>query len=559
MLSSISVLTVPDYIVVVAYLILTIWIGLKVGSKVKTGEDFFLGGRRLPWWAIGASLVATDIGGTDIIGAGGLAYRHGLAVANFEWIGCVPAMIVGAFVFIPFFYRTGVYTVPEFLERRYSGGVRSVIGVCWLIFMACNLGVMLLASGKMMSTVFGWDPLICILITAALVGFYTCTGGLEAVVYTDVLQCVIMIAGCLLILVLGLVRVGGVDNLMTKLREAEIRESANTSSTSGATSDSTATATDAEASTDPNDPQSVTDRAVATDEEIRRTQLILPLDTKTPFPWAGIYFGLALILSPAYWIGNQAIVQRSLGARSEFEAKASYVWGALLKNVIPLIVAIPGLIAVALLPDLKDGDMAVPALVGHVLPAGARGLFVAAFLAALMSSVDSYLNSAATLVSHDFYRRFINPSVSDQAILRVGRITTVVLVIWAIGFAMALAQLQDGSGVYTVFQTLMSFFQGPAFAILLTGIFWRRATATAALIALCSGIATAVGLFLCNQPYFLAAVGWEPLFRIADPFLYYSIWSFLVTIVLMFLISPLTAPISKTQADLFYGAKAGVK
>lgn len=538
MLSAISVLTLPDYAVVVVYLILTIWIGLKIGSKVKTGKDFFLGGRRLPWWAIGASLVATDIGGTDIIGAGGLAYRHGLAVANFEWIGCVPAMIVGAFVFIPFFYRTGVYTVPEFLERRYNGGVRAVIGACWLIFMACNLGVMLLASGKMMSTVFGWDPLVCILVTAVLVGFYTCSGGLEAVVYTDVLQCVIMIAGCLLILVLGLVRVGGVDNLMTKLREAEIREA---NSTSSGTESATESATGSES------------------QEIRRTQLILPLDTKTPFPWAGIYFGLALILSPAYWIGNQAIVQRSLGARSEFEAKASYVWGALLKNVIPLIVAIPGLIAVALLPDLKDGDMAVPALVGHVLPAGARGLFVAAFLAALMSSVDSYLNSAATLVSHDFYRRFINPSVTDQAILRVGRITTVVLVIWAIGFAVALAQLQDGSGVYTVFQTLMSFFQGPAFAILLTGIFWRRATATAALIALCSGIATAVGLFLCNQPYFLAAVGWEPLFRISDPFLYYSIWSFLVTIVLMFLISPFTAPITKTQADLFYGAKAGVQ
>lgn len=547
MLGAINVLTLPDYLVVVIYLILTMWIGLKVGSKVKTGSDFFLAGRRLPWWAVGASLVATDIGGTDIIGAGGLAYRHGLAVANFEWIGCVPAMIVGAFVFIPFFYRTGVYTIPEFLERRYNGAVRGVLGTCWLIFMACNLGVMLLASGKMMSTVFGWDPIFCILMTAILVGFYTYSGGLEAVVYTDVLQCAIMIVGCLAILVLGLVQVGGVQQLTEKLRAAEQRElaAANPGETSQTPTDQSASL----ATTDP--PASL---AEAEYRAIQRTQLILPLDTKTPFPWAGVYFGLAMILSPAYWVGNQAIVQRSLGARNEFEAKASYIWGALLKNIIPLIVAIPGLIAVALLPDLKDGDLAVPALVGHVLPTGLRGLFVAAFLAALMSSVDSYLNSAATLVSHDIYRRFINPGVTDQQILRIGRITTILLVLWAIGFALALAQLKDGSGVYTVFQTLMSFFQGPAFAILLTGIFWRRATAVAALVGLICGILTAIGLFLCNQSYFLTTVGWEPLFQIADPFLYYSIWSFLVTILLVFVISPFTKPIAAEQAELFFGA-----
>ncbi len=144
--------------------------------------------------------------------------------------------------------------------------------------------------------------------------------------------------------------------------------------------------------------------------------------------------------------------------------------------------------------------------------------------------------------------------VTDQQILRIGRITTVLLVLWAIGFALALAQLKDGSGVYTVFQTLMSFFQGPAFAILLTGIFWRRATAVAALVGLICGILTAIGLFLCNQSYFLKLVGWEPLFQIADPFLYYSIWSFLVTILLVFMISPFTKPIAAQQAELFFGA-----
>lgn len=523
-------LTLPDYIVIGIYLIGTLTIGVTIGARLKTGTDFFLGGRSLPWWAIGMSLVATDIGGTDIIGVGGAAYSHGLAVANFEWIGCVPAMIVGAFVFIPFFYRAGVYTIPEFLERRYNAGVRSIMAVCWLLFMACNLGIMLLASAKMMSAVFGWNTTACIIVTALLVGGYTLIGGLAAVVYTDMIQCAVMIAGCLLILVLGLVEVGGVGELKERLAAAEARQ--------------------AEAAV----PEpSNSGPPAAEDNSSQQTSLILPVDTDTPFPWPGIYFGLALILSPAYWIGNQAIVQRSLGARSEFEAKASYIWGALLKNIIPLIIAVPGLIAVALLPDLADGDVAIPSLVGKLLPTGLRGLFVAAFLAALMSSIDSYLNSAATIVSNDLYKRFIQPDVSDEQLLRVGRITTTVLVAWALAFAFLLTQMNEDSGIYAIFQTLMAFFQGPAFAVLLIGILWRRATGRAAFIALLCGIATSVSLYAMNQPAVLGAMGWEPLFRIQEPFLYFSIWAFVVTAVLLIGLSLLGSPDSEDKLRYVLG------
>lgn len=513
LISAASPLTLPDYVVVVVYLVGTLALGIVIGRRLKTGSDFFLGGRSLPWWAIGMSLVATDIGGTDIIGVGGAAYTHGMAVANFEWIGCVPAMIVGAFVFIPFFYRTGVYTVPEFLECRYNAGVRSVMALCWLLFMACNLGIMLLASGKMMSAVFGWDAALCIWLTAGLVGTYTCVGGLAAVVYTDMIQCAVMIAGCLLVLVMGLIEVGGIGELRTRLAEVEARQTA--VETAG-------------------DPTSA--------EHVEHTSLILPVDTATPFPWTGIYFGLALILSPAYWIGNQAIVQRSLGARSEFEAKASYIWGAVLKNLIPIIVAVPGLVAVVLLPDLEDGDMAFPALVNQLLPVGLRGLFVAAFLAALMSSIDSYLNSAATIVSYDLYKRFFNRNVSDERLLTIGRITTLALVGFAISFAFFLMRMSESSGIYAIFQTLMAFFQGPAFAILLIGILWKRATGTAALIALLCGIATSISLFTLNQPPVYEALGWQPLFRIQEPFLYFSVWAFVVTALLLVTISLMTRP-----------------
>lgn len=534
-------LTLPDYIVIALYLVGTIAMGVVIGSRMKTGKDFFLGGRRLPWWAIGMSLVATDIGGTDIIGVGGAAYKYGLAVANFEWIGCVPAMIVGAFVFIPFFYRAGVYTVPEFLERRYNAGVRSVMAVCWLLFMACNLGIMLLASAKMMSAVFGWNEVACIIVTAVLVGAYTFVGGLAAVVYTDMIQCVVMIVGCLLILVLGLVEVGGLSELQDRLAEADARAIA-----------AEVAADEAAGAHEVRPPQPGS-------SSTERTSLILPVDTESPFPWPGIYFGLALILSPAYWIGNQAIVQRSLGARSEFEAKASYVWGALLKNIIPLIVAVPGLIAVALLPDLKDGDAAIPNLVGVLLPVGLRGLFVAAFLAALMSSIDSYLNSAATIVSNDFYKRFVDQDVSEERLLKVGRVTTVALVAWAVAFAFLLTAMSEESSIYAIFQTLMAFFQGPAFAILLIGILWRRATGNAALAGLLCGIATSVSLYALNQPAVYEALGWQPLFRIKEPFLYFSIWAFAVTSVVLVVISLLSGPVPEEKLQYVFGWQSQAK
>ncbi|QDV26796.1 sodium:solute symporter family transporter [Aureliella helgolandensis] len=528
MLVAASLLTIPDYIVIGLYLLGTVLFGFAIGMRLKTGTDFFLGGRQLPWWAIGMSLVATDIGGTDIIGVGGAAYTYGLAVSNFEWIGCVPAMILGAFIFIPFLYRTGVNTIPEFLERRYNAGVRSVIAICWLLFMACNLGIMLLASAKMMSAVFGWDETVCILVTAVLVGGYTLVGGLAAVVYTDMVQCAVMILGCLTILVLGLIEVGGIGELQSRLRDARERQASEASSPLAVESAQVEQTSDDQSQDDP-------------------MKLILPVDTRTPFPWPGIYFGLALILSPAYWIGNQAIVQRALGARSEFEAKASYVWGAVLKNVIPLIVAVPGLIAIALLPDLPDGDSAIPSLVGVLLPVGVRGLFVAAFLAALMSSIDSYLNSAATIVSYDLYKRFLHPQVTDERLLFVGRATTLALVMWAVAFAFLLTTMSENSGIYGIFQTLMAFFQGPAFAVLLLGILWRRATGMAALVGLLCGILTSITLYALNQPLVYQALGWEPLFKIQEPFLYFSIWAFLVTALVLAVLSLLGRPNTAAQ------------
>lgn len=511
-----------DYLVIVAYLCATMVIGFWVGSYVRSGSDFFLAGRSLPWWAVGMSLVATDIGGTDLVGVGGDSYRYGLVMGNFEWIGCIPAMLVAAFVFIPHLWRCNVTTIPEYLERRFSHQLRSVVAAVWLLLMACNLGVMLLAAAKFMHTLANWDMTVSILVTALLVGAYTWSGGLRAVVYTDVLQGIVMIGGCLLVLVIGIADLGGMEPFVDKVhdtvhaREQTEREFANA------------------------DPEKPVRRPK--DQKSLHLSLVQPIDGNSPGPWPAILFGLALVVSPGYWIGNQCIVQRSLGAKSEYEAKASYVYGAVLKNMIPFLVAIPGVIAMVKFPDLghEHADKALPLLVGSLLPEGLRGIFVAAFLAALMSSVDSYLNSATTIYVNDFYRRFYRRNADEGLLLEVGRWTTIGFVLWAVYFAFQLMAFDEG--IYTIFQTMMSFVVGPTLAVIMLGMLSSRNTAEGALVGFIGGVLTSITLFLLNQQFIANWLGIYPLFRIGQAYLYYSIWAFLATVLLTWLFSYFAQP-----------------
>ena len=345
-------------------------------------------------------------------------------------------------------------------------------------------------------------------------------------VYTDVLQGIVMIGGCLMFVAIGIQEVGGVDPLIEKIhlvakaqdRQDEIQRDWKM--------------TPAERIADKAKPRH--DRAAHESEHL---SLVLPVDTRSPGPWPGILFGLAMIVGPGYWFGNQCIVQRALGAKSEYEAKASYVYGALLKNVIPFLVAVPGLIALVKFPELghERADVALPQLVGTLLPTGFRGMFVAAFLAALMSSVDSYLNSATTLYVNDFYRRFYRPNADEGQMLAVGRWTTVGFVLWGIYFAFQL--LAFPVGIYTIFQTLLSFVLGPTLAVLIAGMLSRNSSSDGALTGFYAGLLTNIGLFSLNQPAVCRWLNLKPLFQVEQPYLYYSIWSFLVAMLFIVIFS----------------------
>ena len=570
-----------DYFIIIVYLIGTVLFGMYIGRKMKSGDDYFLAGRSLPWWAIGMSLVVTDIGAVDMVGIAGAAYLYGIVLGNYDWLGSVPVMIVGAFLFIPMFWKSKVSTIPEWLGARYNQNVRTISAVIWGIVTAFGLGVTLYATALMFNLLLDlnpkvvvvtesqpvrekvvdatgagkshdfiflsdysqiqqviddkdpnlvlidqdwsgalssesaiisfdeneitsdwgeammhkarpptWTLMYSIIIMSVLIGTYTLFGGLKAVVYTDVLQCIVMLGGSLFVLFFGIYRLGGISEFVSII-------------------------------------QSLGPRAQD------HFELILSVDTATPHPWSGIFLGLGLVLANAYWFGNQNMVQRTLGAKSEADAKASYVFGSFLKILIPFAMVIPGIIALAHDPNITDADKAMAILVKDILPTGILGLFFAAFLAGLMSSVDSALNSGATIWTKDVYQKFFKPNATPADLLIIGRWITGAMLAIAIFFAQFATRFES---IYDLSQTILSLFQGPSLAIIAIGMLWKRATGKAALVSLLSGVAFAGMLMWVNNN---ASV---PLFQVSEPFLYVAWWSFVLSVVILIVVSLNTPP-----------------
>ncbi|GMV99010.1 MAG: hypothetical protein AMXMBFR84_01490 [Candidatus Hydrogenedentota bacterium] len=583
-----------DTAVILVYMIGVFFLGSYFGKFVKDAGDYFVAGRTLPFWAIGMSVVVSDIGATDFIGVAGAAYESGIAVANFDWMGSMPAMVFAAFIFIPYYWRSGVYTVPEFLGRRYNGAVQLLHATIWGIFLVITLAMMLyMTADQFMHTILGWNVQLSIWIIAFVAGVYTLSGGLTAVVMTDVVQMVVMFVGGAALLVLALWRADG----WTEARQTIVNKPPEliivvdvpgTNDPSVATAENTIEATlkgigldvlgiepahgrlsetqtaysvgiskllelDAadktgqitEADYARNTKEKVSEAITAaypegTSVEVKlrdfkaHFDILLPNDTPTAFPWSGIVFGLGIVMAMAYMSGNQVIVQRCFGARSEWDAKGGMLFAGFLKSFIPLLVAIPGLLALVHAPALINGDRAVPTMISIMLPPGLRGLMFAALLAALMSSVDSTLSSAAAIWTTDLYARFRamltrGGEADVKELLWVGRGFTIAFIV----FAALLAEpiFKGAQGIYNMMQSLMTYFQGPIFAILLLGIVWKRANQWGGLAGLVCGVIFNFIIFRVDN-----------LFPSEDPYLYIAIWSFLFSCAVTVVVSLLTKP-----------------
>jgi solute:Na+ symporter, SSS family len=457
-------------------------------GRQETSTDYFLAGRNTGWFIVGASLFASNIGSEHLVGLAGTGAASGVAVAQFEILAAFILLLLG-WLFVPFYLRSGVTTMPEFLERRYSAAARWYLAAISIVaYVLTKISVTILAGGLALSAVTGigfWEGAIVVVVAT---GIYTLFGGLRAVLITDTIQMVVLIGGSVAVLFYGLSAVGGWGELVTAAGP-EFMDMWKPAS-------------------DPN------------------------------FPWTGILFG-APILGIWYWCTDQFIVQRVLAARNLKEARRGTVFAGFLKLLPLFIFVIPGVIATVLAQQgrlqLGTPDAALPTLIGALLPVGLRGLVVAGLLAALMSSLSSVFNSTSTLITWDIYRKF-RPEASERRLVLVGQVSTAVLV----GFGLLWIPLMQRMGtLYQALQSVQAYISPPIAAVFLLGLFWRRLNARGAMAALFTGFVLGMSRLVLELNK-TALDGW--VFYYADiNFLHFAALLFIVCSAVLILAS-LTAP-----------------
>jgi len=434
-----------DWIVIALYFAfvfgVAFWSGRGRAAHGDSG-DYFLAGRNIGWFIVGASLFASNIGSEHLVGLAGTGASTGIAVAQFEILASLVLILLGWF-FVPFYLRSGVFTMPEFLERRYGPGARWYLAVISIAgYVLTKISVTIAAGGIVFSALMGIDFWTGALIVVLATGVYTIYGGLRAVMYTDMVQMFILIGGAILVTLTGLSALGGWGEL-NRIAGPEMMS------------------------------------------------LWKPSD-HPDFPWTGILLG-APILGIWYWCTDQYIVQRVLAARDRNQAVRGTLFAGYLKLLPLFIFVVPGVIAYALAEsgqlELAASDQALPTLVATLLPEGLRGIVVAGLLAALMSSLSSVFNSCSTLVTWDVYRK-LHPEATERRLVLVGRISTVALVALGLLWIPLMQVISDQ--LYTYLQSVQAYIAPPIAAVFLVGILSSRVNSRGAIAALLAGGAVGV-------------------------------------------------------------------
>ena len=500
MLGNLSAL---DGLILVLYFVVVGIVGWWSSKKSQAdSKAYFLGGGAIGWMAIGSSLFASNISAEHFIGLAGSGAASGLAVGQFEWLACFILLLLGWF-FVPFYLRTGVFTMPEFLERRYNRGCRNYLSAISLIaYVFTKVSVAVYAGALVLRTILGWNMYVGAIVLLAATGLYTAFGGLRAVIYTDFIQAFILIGGGIILTLIALHQpaVGGFAGLVDKLPASFF---------------------------------SVWKSAGDAD-----------------FPWTGILFG-APILGVWYWCTDQMIVQRTLAADNLKSARSATIFAGFLKILPVLILVMPGLAGAVLFPGTAPDQM-YATLVQQLLPTGIKGLVVAALLAALMSSLSSVFNSSSTLAVMDFYHH-IRPGASERELVRAGQATTVVLVVMGVLWLPFIGRMSGQLFVYL--QSVQAYISPPIAVVFLLGLLWKRLNGTGALSALLLGFALGALRFVAELG---AKSGWA--WVVDCPFLtgyarinflHFAVILFLVSGAVLVVFSYLTKPPTETKLAVF--------
>lgn len=496
-----------DYFIFIAYALLILFVGLyasrdKKGHQ-KNAEDYFLASKSLPWWAIGASLIAANISAEQFIGMSGSGFAVGLAIASYEWMAAVTLIIVGKY-FLPIFIEKGLYTIPEFVEKRFSTNLKTILAVFWIgLYVFVNLASVLYLGSLALETIIGIPMMYGVLGLALFAAAYSLYGGLSAVAWTDVIQVVFLVLGGLITTYLALDAVSAGQGIMEGIR---------------------------------------------TIYDAAPEKFVMILDESNPeyknLPGLGVLIGGLWVANLYYWGFNQYIIQRTLAAKSLKESQRGIILAAFLKIIIPLIVVIPGIAAYVMvndpdtmarlgdialnnMPTAGQADKAYPWLL-QFLPTGLKGVAFAALAAAIVSSLASMLNSTSTIFTMDIYRQYIDRNASDRKTVNVGRISAAV----ALAIACVMAPLLGGiEQAFQFIQEYTGLVSPGILGVFVMGLFWKKTSNKGAIVGALASIPIAL--------YFkVGPNGWadSPLF-VDVPFLDQMGYTVLLTMGIIALVS----------------------
>lgn len=441
-----------DFIVIVAYVVALIAIGMWVSFRRRGAEDLFLGGRSQGWGVVGLSIFGTNVNPSFLISSCSVAYMSGFAAANFEWLAWWLMMLL-AMLFVPYYLQTRVSTMPEFIHRRFGRPAHTFLSYYALFTTIVSwLGLVLYTGGLLFSQIMGWPLWLSLVVLMAIATSFTIIGGLAAVMITDAFQTVLMIVGAAVLTLIGLHEVGGIGALVQKVPD--------------------------------------------------NYWILLRSGPEAEYPWHAMLLGYG-VAGIWFWCSDQTIVQRVLGAKDLRNAQLGTVFAAFLKILPPFLFLLPGILCFVLHPDLDDPDKAFATMIVYHLPTGMVGLIVAVLIAALISTIDSGLNSFSTVFTLDIYKRSIRQKASASEVKLVGRIATLMAAVLAVGVALTMANFDRG--LFDMIQSVIGFIAPPVSAVFLIGVLWRRATSKAAILTLIVGSIVSISVGFCHLNGFAGA------------------------------------------------------
>jgi SSS family solute:Na+ symporter len=511
-------LSPPDIAIIVLYFAMVLCIGLYLKRYAKSGEDFFLAGREMSAWVAGLSFLSANLGALELMGWAASAYQYGILATHFYWIAAFPAMVLLGLVMMPFYYLSKTHSVPGYLQLRYGEATRALTGISFAFMTVLMSGINMYAMALVMKVVLGWNIHFSIWVSSITVAVYVALGGLYSAIFNEVLQFFLIWLGALLIPILGLMEAGGWSGLVKKIHH--------------------------------NMPHG------------DYVHLWRTLGTFSGNPmgvhWTGIVFGLGGVIACGYWTTDFLVVQRAMSAKDLRSAQFAPIIAAYFKMAVPLIVILPGLLALGVLPfklvpesaigpGLHSYNEVLPLMLARYCGPGLLGLGITALIAGFMSGMAGNVSAFATVWTYDIYRPYLRKDATDAHYVSMGRWCTILGVLASIGTAYFVTHFKS---IMDYMQALVSFFIAPLFGTVILGMLWKRATPQGGFWGLLAGTGSSVGMYAMVKadPRRLAWIALSPDAKPMAENLYRALWAWLICVVVTVVVSLVTKP--KTAEEL---------